>query len=278
MSTNDAPLVGATTPQPRTRGTLDRVLDAIPAIGIAFAVFTLYGIEAWSRKTPWVFTDELEWSQISRAIEQTGHAARRGEPIYFKTLYAFLIAPFWSIHSTETAYTAIKYFNAFLMPLAALPTYKLSRLVLPKGSSLVIATLAVVIPSMSYVTSMVPEVMAYPYYALASWLIVRALTTRRRLDIGVAVVVSLIALLIRSPQFDTIPASFAIAAGWLWFTGPRGRAMRASWSRQDAIGAAVLFVGFLFLFNRVILQQVDIWQVSTQYWKGRMVQIGRAHV
>ena len=51
-------------------------------------------------KTPWVFTDELEWTQISRSIESTGHAARRGEPIFFKSLYAYLIAPFWWIHST----------------------------------------------------------------------------------------------------------------------------------------------------------------------------------
>ena len=274
MSTHEAPLPGAPTPAPARRGTLDRVLDTIPAIGLALAIFTLYGVEAWSRKTPWVFTDELEWTQISRAIEATGHAARRGEPIYFKTIYAVLIAPFWSIHSTEAAYTAIKYFNAFLMPLAALPTYKLSRLLLPKGTSLAIAVLAVSIPSMSYVTSMVPEVVAYPYYAFASWLIVRALARRRRSDVLVAVVVSLLALLVRSPQFDTIPASFAIAAGWLWFTGPRGRAMRSSWSRRDAIGAAVLFIGALFLFNRVILQHIDIWQVSTQYWKDRMIRLG----
>ncbi len=273
MSTHDAPLPGALTPPPK-RGRLDRVLDAIPAIGLAFAVFTLYGIQAWSRKTPWVFTDELEWTQISRAIESTGHAARRGEPIYFKTIYAVLISPFWSIHSTEAAYTAIKYFNAFLMPLAALPTYKLSRLVLPKTSSVAVAVLAVAIPSMSYVTSMVPEVLAYPYYAFASWLIVRALISRKRNDIAIALVISLVALLVRSPQFDTIPASFAIAASWLWFTGPRGRALRSSWSRQDAIGAAVLFVGALFLFNRVVLQHIDIWQVSTQYWKDRMVRLG----
>ena len=73
---------------------------AIPIVGIALAVLTFYGIEAWMRKTPWVFTDELEWTQISRAIEETGHAARRGEPIFFKSLYASLIAPFWAIDST----------------------------------------------------------------------------------------------------------------------------------------------------------------------------------
>ena len=32
------------------------------------------------RKTPRVFTDELQWAQLSRGIAETGHAARRGEP------------------------------------------------------------------------------------------------------------------------------------------------------------------------------------------------------
>ena len=57
-----------------------------------------------------------------------GHAARRGEPIFFKSLYAYLIAPFWWIHSTETAYAAIKYVNAVVMTLAAVPTYLLARM------------------------------------------------------------------------------------------------------------------------------------------------------
>ena len=62
-------------------------------------MLSFYFVEAWSRKTPWVFTDELEWTQISRSIAATGHAARRGEPIYFKSIYAYAIAPFWWIHS-----------------------------------------------------------------------------------------------------------------------------------------------------------------------------------
>ena len=134
----------------------------IPIVGIALAVLTFYGVEAWLRKTPWLFTDELEWTQISRAIEETGHAARRGDPIFFKSLYAFLIAPFWAIHSTETAYAAIKYMNAVVMTLAAVPTYLLARMMLSKRASLVVALLAVCIPGMAYVTTIVPEVARLP--------------------------------------------------------------------------------------------------------------------
>src|SRR4029078_6377465 len=122
----------------------------------------------------WRFADELEWTTPSRRIEQTGHAARRGEPIYFKSLYAFLLAPFWGIHSTETAYAAIKYMNDVLMTRARVPTYLLARMLLPKRASLAVAFLAVCIPGMAYVTTIVPEVMGYPWYAVCSWLIVRA--------------------------------------------------------------------------------------------------------
>ena len=64
-------------PGPSTGTWSTRLFAVLPAVGIAFAVLTFYLVEAWTRKTPWVFTDELEWSQISRSIASTGHAAQR---------------------------------------------------------------------------------------------------------------------------------------------------------------------------------------------------------
>jgi hypothetical protein len=252
----------------------DRAFAAIPVALIGVAVLTLYAVEAWSRKTPWVFTDEAEWTQISRSIASTGHAARRGQPIYFKSLYAFLLAPFWWIHSTATAYAAIKYMNAVVMTLAAIPTYLLARMLVTRRAAVAVGLLAVLIPGMGYATSIVPEVLAYPWYALCSWLIVRALTTKRRLDYAIAIAAAIVAGLIRWPQFATVPASFVIAYGVIWFNGPRGRAMRAGWSRSDYIGAIALFAGAMILFNRVVLQHEQIWQVSTQYLKSRMLDLG----
>jgi hypothetical protein len=253
---------------------LDRALAATPIVGVALVVVTFYAVEAWVRKTPWVFSDELEWTQISRAIADTGHAARRGEPIYFKSTYPYLIAPAWWIESTRLAYDVIKYVNVIVMTLAAVPSYLLARMLVSKRSALAVALLSVAIPGMFYASSIVPEVLAYPWYALASWLIVRALTTHRRKDVALAVAASLVALSVRSPQLVTVSISFALAAAWLWLTGPRGRAFRADWSRSDTLGAVVLLVGAFILVNRVVLQHVEIWQVTTQYWKGRMWDLG----
>ncbi|HZO97720.1 MAG TPA: glycosyltransferase family 39 protein [Gaiellaceae bacterium] len=253
---------------------LDRALAAVPVALAAVLLLAFYCVEAWLRKTPWVFTDELEWTQISRAISETGHAARRGHPVGFKSLYAVLIAPIWWIHSTATAYAVIKYVNAVVMTLAAVPTYLLARMLVPRRTAIVVALLAVLIPGMSYATSLVPEVLAYPWYAVCSWLIVRALTTCRRRDLAIAAAASVVATLVRWPQFATVPASFVIAGAAVWITGPSGRRLRAGWSRGDTLGALVLLVGALLLFNRVVLQHVHEWQVATQYWKGRMVDLG----
>jgi hypothetical protein len=117
---------------PAERSLLDRYLTAIPFVVATLAILSLLFWQAAIRKTPTIFTDELEWSQLSRAIAATGHAARRGEPFSFKSLYAFLIAPAWWIHSTSSAYTAIKYLNTIVMALTAVPVYLLARTLVSK--------------------------------------------------------------------------------------------------------------------------------------------------
>ena len=67
--------------EPNRRSLVDRLLAALPAVALGLVVLSFYAVEAWSRKTPWVFSDELEWTQLSRSIARTGQAARRGEPI-----------------------------------------------------------------------------------------------------------------------------------------------------------------------------------------------------
>lgn len=258
--------------RPRTR--VDRALAAFPVLALGMAIVVFYCVEAWTRHTPWIFTDELEWSQISRSIAATGHAARRGQPVSFKSLYAFAIAPFWWIHSTLTAYAAIKYANAVIMSSTAIPTYLLARKLVSRRGAIAAAVASVAIPAMSYATTIIVEVFAYPYYAWCSLFAVRAMTSRRRLDVAVAIVFAVGGVAVRSPQFLTLPISLGIAAFGLWVTGPHGRALRRNWTRGDTLGAVLLGLGALFLFNRVVLQHYQEWQFTTQYVKNRMVDLG----
>jgi len=253
---------------------LDRALAATPVVGVALVVVTFYAVEAWLRKTPWIFSDELEWTQVSRSIAETGERAQRGEAVPFKSAYAYLIAPAWWIESTRLAYDVIKYLNVVVMTLAAVPSYLLARMLVSHRAALVVALLAVAIPGMFYASSIIPEVLAYPYYALSSWVVVRALTTRRRGDVAIATAAALAAPLVRAPQLATVSVSFVLAAAWLWLTGPRGRAFRSGWTVGDTVGAALLVAGVCILTNRIVLQHVEIWQVATQYSKGRMWDLG----
>ena len=165
---DDAPAVSGT-------GGRARPAQVLALAGLAFVVLAFYGIEASLRKTPWLFTDELEWSQLSRSIASTGRAARRGQPHSFESLYSYLIAPAWWIHSTAGAYEAIKFLNVVVMCLAAVPVYLLARMLIPRGAALVVALLSIAIPAMAYTSSIVPEALAYPWFTLEALFAVRLL-------------------------------------------------------------------------------------------------------
>ena len=255
------------------RPAFDRVLDAFPIFALAVFMVAFYCVEAWTRHSPWLFSDEIEWTDISRAIAATGHGARRTEPTSFKSLYAFLIAPAWWIHSTHTAYAAIKYINAIVMVATAVPTYLLARMMVARRTAAVAALAAVSIPGMSYATFIVPEPLAYFWFTLGAWLIVRALTTRRFTHVLAAAIVAAVAVFVR-PEIAALIPVFLVAAAGLWVTGPRGSALRKNWSRFDHLGAIVLGIGVWFLFNRIVLQHSHEWHVASVTYKWRMVDLG----
>src|SRR5262249_60936799 len=88
---------------------LDRFVSAVPLLSVFLWLCILYAWEAHNHASPWLFSDELELSQLSRAIAETGHAARRGQPHSFDTLYAYLLAPAWRIRSVTEAYAVVQY-------------------------------------------------------------------------------------------------------------------------------------------------------------------------
>ena len=85
--------IASARPAPAERTFVDRLLAAVPLLSIFLWLCIVYAVEAWAHSTPWLFTDELELSQLSRAIAATGHAARRGDPHSFDTLWTYVLAP-----------------------------------------------------------------------------------------------------------------------------------------------------------------------------------------
>ena len=158
---------------PAQKLVLDRLYGAIPLVSVFFWLALLYAWQARNHASPWLFTDELEMTDISRAIATTGHGARRGVPYGFHTIYTYLIAPGWRISSTSSAYAAVKYVGVLTMTAAVFPAYFLARLVASPRASLFAATVA-------YSSLVLPEPLAYTWSTLCLFLVVKALATRKR--------------------------------------------------------------------------------------------------
>ena len=193
----------------------DRVIAVLPLASVYVWLCIVFLVEAWNRVTPWLFTDELELTQLSRSIATTGHAARRGEAHSFDSLYTVMTAPIWLIHDVAQAYSGVKYLDVFVMASVVFPTYFLARMVVGRKWSLFAAAAAGAIPSLAYSSYIVEETLAYPYAALCFFLIAKALVRWRRGRrswgwAAGAVVASLIAPAVRG-ELVVIPIALAFA-------------------------------------------------------------------
>ena len=219
----------------RTR--LDRMLAAIPVAVVALIVLALYSWEASSRKTPTIFSDELEWAQLSRAIAATGHAAALGEPQPFKSLYAYAIAPAWWSSSVGTGYALIKYFDTVLMCLTAVPVYLLARMLVPKRVAVVAAFASILTSAMFYATFLLPEALAYPVFAAVAYLCVRSLAGGGRRWTIAAIVGCLVATQVRGELGAPSPAPMPSRRPSCSRRDQRASDLRARWSILDHAGA-----------------------------------------
>ena len=255
------------------RSRLDRFLAAIPVAIAALALLALFFWQAAQRKTPTIFTDELEWSQLSRAIAETGHAARRGHAISFKSLYAFLIAPVWWIHATPTAYALAKYIGTVSMCLTAVPVYLMARLQVSARAATVAALGSICTSALYYAGYLLPETLAYPVFALCAYAALRALAGGGRRWIAAAVILSLVATQVRN-ELVIAPVTLALAAVVLWVAGPRAQRLRRGWSRLDYAGAVLLLIGGVIVLNQLASDHSHQWNAVTNGWQHRLWTLG----
>jgi hypothetical protein len=251
----------------------DRFLAAFPLLAIFFWLCVVYAWEAWRHGSPWLFGDELELSQLSRAIAETGRAARRGQPHSFDSLYTYFIAPAWRIGNVQHAYDAVKYLNVLAMTATAFPAYKLARFIVGRRAALFAATGSVVIPALAYTSVIHEESVAYPYSTLCFYLIVAAFVRRTRWWIVGAAVASLVAPAVRG-ELAVIPAVFLLAGVLLVWRSDAVARWRSRWNAKDWIGGAVLLVGVAILFSAVLGYKSTQWLIATGFYKHRMWTLG----
>ena len=165
----------------RDRARVARFARSVPvAIWLAclVAVATLLQLPfIRSVAAPWVFPDEIIYSELAKSFAASGSFAVRDEPLLsYGVLYSLLISPAFAVwDSLPDAYTAAKAINALLMSLAALPAYGLARFVLPRGLAFLAAVLAVAVPSTAYSGMLMTENAFYPVFLCAALALVRAL-------------------------------------------------------------------------------------------------------
>jgi hypothetical protein len=251
----------------------DRLYRAIPLASAFLWLIVLYGWQTRGHVTPWLFTDELKLAQISRSIEETGHAAQRGHPTSFQTLYAYVLAPFWKIHDVGTAYAAIKYAGVVLMASAIFPAYFLARMVASRPWALFAAVGAVATPALAYAPFLLEEPAAYPWATLCLFLIAKALAHRQPAWVIGAAAATLLAPLVRGQLAVLIP-TYALSALFLLWTSARAREWRRTWSAWDWTGALVLGIGAIILFSAVVGAHSKTWFVATGFYRHRTIVYG----
>jgi hypothetical protein len=252
---------------------LDRVYAAIPVATIFIWLALLYAWESWSHRTPWLFGDELQLAQLSRSIAETGHAARRGEPHGFQTLYSYLLAPSWWFDDAHRAYSTAKYIGALTMTSVVFPTYFLARMLVARPAALFAATASAAVPALVYSPMLISEPLAYPYAVLCFYFLTKALATRSRRWFGVALAACAVAPFIRG-ELALIPFAFGLAIAFLGWHGERAKRWRAAWTAGDWIGFVALAIGALIVFNLAVGKNSTSFDVATGHYKHRMFVYG----
>ncbi len=260
-------------PAPAERTFVDRLLAAVPLLSVFLWLCIVYAVEAWAHSTPWLFTDELELSQLSRAIAATGHAARRGDPHSFDTLWTYVLAPAWRIQDTATAYATVKYISVIVMMLTAFPAYALARHLVGRVAALFVATASCVIPALAYSSMIVEEPLAYPYSTLCLFLIFRTLVTPTRGWIAATILAAAVAPFVRG-ELAVIWVVLALAPAFMAWRSDRVRGWRAAWSARDWVGFGVLLLGAGLIVSAVLGKASLEYFISTDHYKRRVFDLG----
>lgn len=245
----------------------DRVLGAVPLLSVFVWLAIVYIWESWDHVTPWLFTDELELTQLARSIAHTGHPARRGEPYSIHSLYTVLTAPAWWLPTTAKAYAAVKYIGVFAMTLTVFPAYFLTRLFASRRASLVAAAAAGAIPALVYSSFIVEEPIAYPWATLCLFLIAKAFVTGRRPWIVAAALASIVAPAFRD-ELLILPVVFVLGALLMLWSSDGMRRRRAEWRLADLTGIGLLVAGAGIVVGGLASQASLQYLLMTRYYHG----------
>ena len=183
----------AAPPDPaRPEGGERRLLRRIPAwawlAAIVLASTAFRAVIGRGIAAPFIFVDELIWSEIARGIADDGEPLLRGVPDPgYSIVYPLVLSPLYALFDTlPDTYEAVKVLNGAVMSLAAVPAYLLARRVVAQGLALLAALMTVAIPSLAYSGTVMTENVFYPLFLTLALVLV--LTLERPTGARVALV------------------------------------------------------------------------------------------
>ena len=247
-----------------------RLQAALPLLVVYFALAALYAWQASRRPVPTIFTDELELTQLSRSIAETGEAARRGDPYGLASLVAYVLAPVWWLGSTTSAYALAKLVLVLGMTATLFPAYALARLVVPPWYALGAAAGAAAVPALAYSPILVEEPLAYPISTVALWLIARTLVRPSWGRAAAAGAVAVVATLTRT-QLAVLVAVLMLALLLLAWESESVRRWRAGWGVWDWVGAVTLVIGVALVLSAAMGHLSTSWREATGFYKDRIL-------
>jgi glycosyltransferase involved in cell wall biosynthesis len=207
---------------------------------VAVAVQLALGLRVVS---PWIMVDELVYSDMARSFADAGHFLIRGVHANYGFVYPLLLSPAYKLtSSTADAYQWARLINALLMCSVVFPTYLLARRVVKPGFAFAAAALAVAVPPVIYVGTLMTENAFYPVFMWLAYTLVLALErpTRRRQIVLLALCT--LAFLTRAQAVALFAAVLTAPLLLAWIERGRPRRLGAWKPLYALVGVGALIV------------------------------------
>ena len=246
----------------------DRARSAVVAVPVWAWLIVLVSVSTVARyllarevAAPFIFQDELLYSELAKGLGETGHFALRDVPGLYAIgpVYPALISPAYALFdSIPHAYSAVKAINALLMSLAAVPAYLIARRLVAPWPALLAAALAVAIPDLLLAGTIMTENAFYPLFLLWVYLLVLMLERPTTLNQVGVLAVLLVVYETRSQGVALAPALVTalvlMIAGETWVAQDRRRAFAARVRSYWLTWALLVAGAVLYVLVEIVLR------------------------
>ncbi len=231
---------------------------------------------------PFIFIDELIYSELAKSVAEGGGYAIRGAPTSgYSLTYPALVAPAWGIFDDGvTAYNAAKSINAVVMSLAAIPTYFLAVRVARPSLALLAALIAVVVPSMAYTGTITTESLFYPVALGFALALVRYLERASLGRLAIMLGALVVAFFTRSQALAFVPVLLTAPLALAAIRGSRSELRRFALLYGVVFGGGVLVVAVQAIRGRSPFDLLGAYATvgESQYDLGQVLRFWLWHV